>query len=61
MMRGWQPWNSATGPKTRKGKRKARMNAMKTGAHSSEIKAIKKFFAAVRKQLAETKRGMFWL
>jgi len=50
----WQPWKKA-GVKTQGGKASSRMNAMKHGAYSEEVKTIHRFFAHCRAQLIHCK------
>ena len=50
MIRNWQPWNKVV-PKTDKGKAASRSNALKHGARSQEIKALRHMLAECRKRL----------
>lgn len=50
-----KPWEKSTGPKTADGKARVRKNALKSGAHSEEMEALrrwlrwqKRFLKAVR-------------
>ncbi len=36
----WKPWEKSTSPKTREGKEKASLNALKNGAHAAPIKEL---------------------
>ncbi len=41
-----KPWLKSTGPKTRKGKSRSSLNALKTGMHIESMREMKKMFAA---------------
>ncbi len=40
LVRGWQPWQKSTGAKTKAGKERSKMNAVKHGLYSAENKAL---------------------
>ena len=41
-IRKHKPWEKSTGPKTRKGKARASLNALKSGVHSRSGREIRK-------------------
>lgn len=51
----WQPWAHSTGPKTKAGKERSKMNALKTGRHSKPMKEIEKIIRAQLKWLRNLK------
>ena len=36
----WKPWLKSTGPQTEEGKSVSSMNALKTGAHSADMREL---------------------
>ena len=48
-IRRWKPWLKSTGPQTEEGKIASSMNALKTGAHSADIRE----FEAILKELID--------
>ena len=45
----WKPWLNSTGAKTEEGKSASSMNALKTGAHSSDMRELE----AILKELTD--------
>jgi hypothetical protein len=52
LMRGWKPWQSSLpGNKTPEGKARSSRNALKHGAYSAEVKAMRKYLKEARRRL----------
>lgn len=50
MIRSWQPWKHATGPKSEEGKKRASRNAYKGGEWTQARQAIKQLKQLMREQ-----------
>jgi len=44
----WRPWNQSTGAKTPAGRERSKMNALKHGGRSAEMKSSRAFIAGCR-------------
>ncbi len=53
LISGWKPWLSS-GVKTAEGKEKSKMNALKHGAYSAELEAMRAYLRECRKLLKAT-------
>ena len=56
-IKNWKPWEKSTGPKTRGGKRRARMNALTHGFHTPEHKVLRQ---ALKLQREFTRGVAYW-
>jgi hypothetical protein len=53
LIRSWQPWQHSTGATTAHGKAKAKMNALKHGAYSEEMRMMMQALREQRDSLKE--------
>lgn len=53
LIKTWQPWKHSTGAVTPEGKEASKMNALKSGAYSAEIKALSKWINESNKCLSD--------
>ena len=60
LIRGWQPWNNSTGPKTGEGKKISSRNSIKLGLRSAEFTKVFKILSESAK-VERTARKRFAL
>jgi hypothetical protein len=48
LIKNWQPWKHSTGATTTAGKDKAKMNALKHGAYSNEMKQLNQLLKEIQ-------------
>lgn len=48
-----KPWSKATGPRTKQGKNRSKMNALKHGGYSAPVKAARKRMAEQMKLIRQ--------
>lgn len=57
-IRLWQPWKTATGPKTEAGKRRSSMNNLRHGLRSASVRRLYKALAGQRRLLRQLQAKM---
>ena len=60
LIRGWQPWNNSTGPKTGEGKKISSRNSVKLGLRSADFTKVFKMLSESAK-VERTARKRFSL
>ena len=53
-MRGLKPWEKSTGPKSKEGKQRASLNALKHGMHSAAIRDLRRVLKLQKEFLKNT-------
>lgn len=53
MIRNWKPWERSTGPKTEEGKEACKLNALKHGGYSAELKGLRRLLRRYALEIKE--------